>query len=270
MTSTAGTFQLPPADRLAVQADPGIELAAVLRSLDSLSASADPMVVFTEVARLCVPLVCQASTVLFSGAEPYSVSWPQFGADLAEATVTGRNRSRTVTLTKDAQLGDGGQLLAGPRLTKDAVVTPILPATIDGEPDYRGVLIMKYPDASPSAAQVVLGQLIVDRALAIVHRERLALRLAEETSRAQNLELAVASNREIGMALGIIMAMHKLTSDQAFDLLRRLSQHAHRKARDIAREIVHTGAIELPSTVTLIAPPPARTPADLRGRLARG
>lgn len=64
-------------------------------------------------------------------------------------------------------------------------------------------------------------------------------------TRIVNLERALATNREIGAAIGVLMARHKVTQDQAFDLLRMASQNTHRKLADIAREVVETGALEM-------------------------
>ena len=72
----------------------------------------------------------------------------------------------------------------------------------------------------------------------------IALSRATEHDRAQNLERALQSNREIGVAIGILMSRYGLTEEAAFDLLRVTSQHRHRKMRDIAAETVYTG--ELP------------------------
>jgi AmiR/NasT family two-component response regulator len=58
-----------------------------------------------------------------------------------------------------------------------------------------------------------------------------------------NLEQALQSNREIGVALGVLMAHHRVTQDQAFTLLRVASQNLHRKLRDIASDVVETGAL---------------------------
>lgn len=60
--------------------------------------------------------------------------------------------------------------------------------------------------------------------------------------RANNLFKALESNREIGVAVGILMARHQLTRERAFDTLRRASQHSNRKVADIAREVADTGA----------------------------
>lgn len=62
---------------------------------------------------------------------------------------------------------------------------------------------------------------------------------------AVNLKRALESNRDIGAAIGVLMTLHKVTRDQAFDLLRVASQHTHRKLADIARDVMETGSLEL-------------------------
>lgn len=61
-----------------------------------------------------------------------------------------------------------------------------------------------------------------------------------------NLRRGLESSRVIGVAIGILMQQHRLTRDQAFDLLRLRSQHSNRRLRDIAEELVDTGS--LPAT----------------------
>ncbi|WP_139094428.1 ANTAR domain-containing protein, partial [Acinetobacter baumannii] len=68
---------------------------------------------------------------------------------------------------------------------------------------------------------------------------------ADRAEQVTNLRLAQESNREIGTALGVLMSSHRLTQSQAFDLWRMASQHTHRKLRDIAADVVHTGALDL-------------------------
>ncbi|MCW2523876.1 MAG: hypothetical protein JWO63_2211 [Frankiales bacterium] len=58
-----------------------------------------------------------------------------------------------------------------------------------------------------------------------------------------NLQRALESNREIGVAMGILMARNLFTSDQAFEHLRVASQHTHRRLREIAADVVTTGEI---------------------------
>ena len=42
---------------------------------------------------------------------------------------------------------------------------------------------------------------------------------------------------------GILMAIRRVGQDEAFDLLRRVSQRTNRKLREIADEVVHTGQL---------------------------
>jgi GAF domain-containing protein len=57
------------------------------------------------------------------------------------------------------------------------------------------------------------------------------------------LEDALVSRDQIGQAKGILMATHRITGDEAFARLVRASQNTNRKLRDIADEVVATGAL---------------------------
>lgn len=72
----------------------------------------------------------------------------------------------------------------------------------------------------------------------------LAMQGARYREQAANLEIALASNRQIGTAIGIIMARELVTAEQAFARLRDASQRRHLKLRVIADDVVRTG--ELP------------------------
>jgi len=62
-------------------------------------------------------------------------------------------------------------------------------------------------------------------------------------ARADNLEVALTSSRQIGAAVGIIMAQQRCTYDGALSVIRAASQRTQRKIREIAEEIVLTGAL---------------------------
>ena len=68
---------------------------------------------------------------------------------------------------------------------------------------------------------------------------------AEDKS--SNLRLALESNREIGVAVGVLMTVHHVTQVQAFDLLRAVSQHTNRKLAVIAQEVADTGTLTMPA-----------------------
>jgi GAF domain-containing protein len=86
----------------------------------------------------------------------------------------------------------------------------------------------------------------------------LAVASAAAYERAENLETALKSSREIGVAMGVLMSQHKFTREQAFDLLRIASQHTHRKLAEIAVEVADTGALNLPEIDKNRRPPGLR------------
>jgi ANTAR domain/GAF domain len=63
--------------------------------------------------------------------------------------------------------------------------------------------------------------------------------------RAANLMRALESNREIGVAMGVLMQQHHITREQAFDLLRVASQDTNRKLADVAADVADTGTLEI-------------------------
>ncbi len=71
----------------------------------------------------------------------------------------------------------------------------------------------------------------------------LAVEQALREQDAANFHDALSSSRQIGTAIGIIMARKLVTSDEAFDILRQASQDLNRKLRDIAAEVQETGAV---------------------------
>ena len=71
----------------------------------------------------------------------------------------------------------------------------------------------------------------------------MALLAAARGDTANHLTRALETNREIGVAMGILMSNGKLTSQQAFDQLRSASQNFNRKLRDIAADVALTGIL---------------------------
>lgn len=73
-----------------------------------------------------------------------------------------------------------------------------------------------------------------------------AIALTRAAEREQNVHLrrALDSNREIGTAVGILMASQLIPEQQAFEMLKLASQRTHRKLNQLARLVLETG--ELP------------------------
>lgn len=71
-------------------------------------------------------------------------------------------------------------------------------------------------------------------------------RRADLQSQNLNLQAALVSRELIGQAQGILMERERVSAEQAFDILRRASQHLNEKLRDVAQTLVETG--ESPNT----------------------
>lgn len=66
---------------------------------------------------------------------------------------------------------------------------------------------------------------------------------SQSADRAAQLEYALGSSRQIGTAIGILMALHGMEADPAFAMLSERSQQLNRKLRAVADEVVRTGAL---------------------------
>jgi GAF domain-containing protein len=128
----------------------------------------------------------------------------------------------------------------GPKAAADTAVVSMLSHRLFIEDDtILGALNLysRRPAAFAEHNLSVLDKLATHSAIALVKAN------AEEQN--GHLRAALDSNRRIGVAMGVIMATYKTTDDQAFDLLRMASQHSHRKLRDVAEDVIITGALEL-------------------------
>jgi hypothetical protein len=88
----------------------------------------------------------------------------------------------------------------------------------------------------------------------------LAISSAHQRRRADGVTAALQSNRDIGAAMGVLMARLLVTREQAFDLMRIASQRTNRKLRDIAADVLETGTLAF-----LEQPQRADRPDQLRG-----
>ena len=197
-------------------------LSVVVQAASSLVSCAEPDVVFESLVQRCAPLVCEAATATVSRLDGriYATTWPM-GAP--------RHWSQPESVVIDFDAAASGDY-AG----------------------YHGLVSFRF--AREDTHGPYIAQLLVERAVAVVERERLLEAAASRTATADQLERALISNREIGVAVGILMVNHQLTQEQAFDLLSRVSQQTNRKLREIAGEVVVNGVIELPHGVAVVEP----------------
>jgi GAF domain-containing protein len=108
-----------------------------------------------------------------------------------------------------------------------------------------GALAMYSPEVGyfTSARQETAAVLADLAAVALSH--------ASAADRANNLEIALSTNRRIGMAVGVLMARLQITDEEAFTMLRTTSQHAHIKLREVAEYVTMTG--DLPPVPLAVA-----------------
>lgn len=125
---------------------------------------------------------------------------------------------------------------AWPRLAARVVAeTPVramlaVPLVLDGR---RNGALNLFADRPGAFGPASIESAAILAAFAVV-----AIGAAQETQRADQLQEGLASNREIGAAIGILMATRQLSAEQAFTVLSQASQRLNRKLRDIAAGIV--------------------------------
>lgn len=129
----------------------------------------------------------------------------------------------------------------GARVNAEAGVVSMLSLRLFLEGDDRIAALNLYSertDAFDDEDEII--------AMVVATHCAFALRATVARERVANLERALDSNRQIGMAMGILMATHRVTGGDAFALLRIASQNSNRKLAVVAEEVIHTGALELP------------------------
>jgi len=202
---------------VAARAVPGVDSASITRgsgsgAWETLGATDDVATRVDDIqyqlgAGPCVDAVSKHH-IFGSGELATDDRWPTFGALAAEATGVHSVLSIRLTLEED-------RVMAGLNLysqSRDA---------FDDQSRHLAILLATH-------AGVIVSRL-----------------LSQE--KVDNLEIALASSRDIGVAMGVLMTRYKITRKEAFDLLRMASQRAHRKLRDIAAEVAETGTLELPT-----------------------
>ncbi|OBH49647.1 GAF and ANTAR domain-containing protein [Mycobacterium mantenii] len=77
------------------------------------------------------------------------------------------------------------------------------------------------------------------RAAVLAAFASVAINAVNKGEDAASLRRGLLSNREIGKAVGMLMMLHDMGEDEAFDLLRRHSQALNIKLADVAREVIN-------------------------------
>lgn len=77
-----------------------------------------------------------------------------------------------------------------------------------------------------------------DQAIILAAFASVAVSSLHRKQEARTLAAGLESNREIGKAIGLLMAFHKISDTEAFDLLRKASQDMNIKLAEVARGVV--------------------------------
>jgi GAF domain-containing protein len=78
----------------------------------------------------------------------------------------------------------------------------------------------------------------LDQASMLTAFASVALAALERGEEATTLRRGLESNREIGKAVGLLMAMHDIDDDRAFEMLAKVSQEMNVKVADVAAQVV--------------------------------
>jgi len=155
---------------------------------------------------------------------PQLALWVLPTATRAELRVTCPRRTRPTTA--HAVAGPGFGLTVVP----SRAVTLSLPIALD-EDTPPGELIL-YPGSSDGFDRAA-----TLTAVLLTSQIRDALERAAAWETTAQLQVAVVTNRDIGVAVGIIMATQQLSPEQAFEVLRTTSQNTNRKLADVAESV---------------------------------
>jgi hypothetical protein len=83
-----------------------------------------------------------------------------------------------------------------------------------------------------------LSQHSLDQAIVLSAFASIAMAALERGEEAVTLRRGLESNREIGKAIGLLMAMHGISDDQAFEMLAKVSQEMNIKLAEVASQVV--------------------------------
>jgi ANTAR domain-containing protein/GAF domain-containing protein/PAS domain-containing protein len=221
---------------------------AVLSTADLGSAEAAARRVEPVLARDRRAVPCAAIHLVDAGGDLVRTAWHGLrdGGSALPARVPGaaahpiaqaaRSWALQTVHTVDGELGADPSPL-GPREPTDLVHLPL------GTPEggLEGVLSVGLNPYRPfdDAARTFV-TLLARQLSALLVDVRAA---SSERLRAENLEVALRTNRTIGMAVGVLMARRGLPGDEAFRVLRTASSTRNRKLRELAEEVVLTGRL---------------------------
>src|SRR5215212_3195107 len=202
----------------------------------------DVLTEITGIARRAMPGTDAASITLIRGEEPFTAAYDgQMALDADElqyargyGPCVDAGRAGQVFLIDDMRTEQrwpdyAQHAAAHGALSSLSVPLPFQGATIGALNTYAG-----RPHAFGERDEVAAWV-----AVAIGRADAVA-RTSEDLA---HLRIAMTSRAVIEQAKGILMERHKVTEDQAFTILTHASQRTNTKLRDVAADLVRTGAL---------------------------
>jgi hypothetical protein len=208
-----------------------VDLRRVLTGLRHLHGSSEPARVFTELAAVCVPALCDQMVIDIDepgvddhGGHRYRIRQPGGLPGLE-------------TEDPSAQLDSGQVVVTGQQVT---AVVGSLPG---GGPQYTARLVCRWnPGFAPTETDAALIGVLADHAVALLHRERTTGHITDPATAGQ-VGAALGRTQRVAAATGILMALHHLTAAQARQLLVRAGDRTHQTLVQVAETVLHTGGL---------------------------
>lgn len=222
-------------------------------------AAADPATVFRALAEIVYQgrdvtevytTVCMAATLMVPGCDRASLMLRR-GEGFATVAATDPVARRIDKL--EIAVGEGPCLdaIEDDAAQIDADLTahsrwPKLAARIVAETPVRGsmgfrLLVDHHKVGALNLFSDTAGafnQASAERAIILAAFAGIATVAAAHGQEAETLRRGLASNREIGSAIGMLMVLNDVSETEAFEMLRRTSQDTNIKIADIAAEVV--------------------------------
>jgi GAF domain-containing protein len=223
------------------------ELGGIALAEHSLDAVLQAVV---DLTKRVLPGATETSVTLLLSEKPTTiVSTGQLALDLDERQYGGGNgpclqaarTGETVEIT-DARTDERWAEYTPTAVDRGALSSLSVPL---GSPERMGAALNIYarePAAFDDGDREVAQRFARFAGVAVANMH--AYQSARELS--DNLQAALENRAVIDQAKGILIERHKLTVDQAFEMLAQASMATNRKLRDIAEQLVRTGVLARP------------------------
>jgi GAF domain-containing protein len=233
---------IPEAQRVDEASDALAELGAALDAEEPINVALQRLV---DAALKVVAGADAVSVTVYSGGQPQTAAWSHEWAVTVDKNqyAAGDGPCLEAARIREPVLVAGAEAFERwPQFASDAakygvrayLSTPLV-LTDAGDELIGALNVYGYQLNSFDRLDEALLRLVTNTAAATICHSRRYLRIRDV---ADNLRMAMASRAEIEQAKGVLMAVHGITADEAFDRLVEQSQHTNTKLTTVARELL--------------------------------